>query len=154
MRAVNELAFGRAAEAALVEELHRHDAAVVALVAESAGAILGHILFSPVQVEEPAGRRLVGLAPMAVRPADQRMGIGSRLVHEGLRRCSALGWDGVVVLGHPGFYPRFGFVSAANLGLYCEYDVPAEAFMALALPGRSLAGVKGLVRYHSAFAQL
>lgn len=152
VRAVNEAAFGQPAEAGLVEVLHRAGAAVVALVAEVDGTVAGHILFSPVTVEPPAGRLLLGLAPMAVAPPRQRSGLGSRLVREGLARCKAAGAAGVVVLGHPEYYPRFGFVPAHRLGLRCEYDVPPEAFMALELTPGGLAGVTGLVRYHPAFA--
>ena len=154
VRTVNELAFGQPGEANLVEALHRHGAAVVALVAESANHIVGHILFSPVQVELSQDTRLLGLAPMAVLPSHQRQAIGSRLVEEGLKRCSALGWDGVVVLGHPEYYPRFGFVPAATFGLRCEYDVSSEVFMARELPGHTLSGAKGLVRYPHAFGEL
>ncbi len=154
VRTVNELAFGQPAEATLVEALHRHGAAVVALVAESADGIVGHILFSPVHVDHSQDKRLLGLAPMAVLPSHQRQAIGSRLVEEGLKRCTALSWDGVVVLGHPGYYPRFGFVPAATFGLRCEYDVPSEAFMARELPGHTISGARGLVRYDPAFGEL
>jgi putative acetyltransferase len=154
VRALNEAAFGQPSEANLVEALHQARAAIVALVAERQGTIAGHILVSPVTVEHAHGRRLAGLAPMAVAPACQRQGIGSMLVREGLARCLAAGCDGIVVVGHPEYYPRFGFVPAQALGLRSEYDVPPEVFMALTLPGRSLEGVSGLVRFHPAFAQL
>ena len=71
----------------------------------------------------------VGLGPMAVRPDHQRRGIGSRLVDSGLARISEMGHPFVVVLGHPGFYPRFGFVPASAYGLTCDWDVPADVFM-------------------------
>jgi len=154
VRAINEAAFGRAAEADLVEALRQAQAAAVSLVAVRGGAIAGHILFSPVAVEHAAGRRLAGLAPMAVSPAFQRQGTGSVLVREGLARCQALGFDGVVVVGHPEYYPRFGFVQARSLGLSSDYDVPPEVFMAMALPGRSLEGVSGRVRFHAAFGSI
>lgn len=154
VRALNESAFGQPAEANLVEALHREGAAVVALVAVVEGEVVGHILFSPVEVEPSSEKRLVGLAPMAVAPRVQRQGVGGLLVREGLERCCALGFDGVVVLGHPQYYPRFGFVPAQQFGLRCEYDVPPEVFMALELPGRSLDGVSGLVRYHPTFSQV
>jgi len=121
-------------------------------VAEQEGMVVGHILFSPVEVDHANGRRLLGLAPMAVDPERQRKGIGSLLVHEGLTRCRAAGFDGVVVLGHAGYYPRFGFVPAQQFGLRCEYDVPADVFMALELAPGALRGLAGLVRYHAAFA--
>jgi putative acetyltransferase len=152
VRAVNERAFGQPGEADLVEMLHREGAVVVALVAERAGEVVGHILFSAVETEVGGGKRLLGLAPMAVSPEIQRLGIGSRLVREGIVRCAAAGYDGVVLVGHPEYYPRFGFVPAHRFGIRCEYDVPPEAFMALELPHCSLAGVSGLVRYHAAFA--
>jgi len=98
------------------------------------------------------GKRLLGLAPMAVEPDSQKQGIGGRLVREGLALCRTAGADGVVVLGHAEYYPRFGFATAQRFGLRCEYDVPADAFMAIELHHRSLVGVSGLVRYHAAFA--
>src|SRR5688572_9883790 len=130
VRDVNERAFGQPDEANLVEALHSAGVATVALVAEVANTVVGHILFSPVEVERRAGERLVGLAPMAVLPTHQRRGIGSALVRAGLRECEAAGHAGVVVLGHPGYYPRFGFRPAHLFGLRCEYDAPPEAFMA------------------------
>ena len=152
VRAVNEQAFGGREEADLVEALHRAQAAVVALVAETGGGVVGHILFSPVDVEHSNGRQLVGLAPMAVDSRCQKQGIGSQMVREGLARCRAAGLDGIVVLGHAEYYPRFGFVPAHQLELRCEYDVPADVFMALELTPGALHGVSGLVRYHPAFA--
>jgi putative acetyltransferase len=96
----------------------------------------------------------MGLAPMAVLPARQRQGIGSALVRDGLGRCRELGYEAVVVLGHPGYYPRFGFVPASRFGIGCEYDVPAEVFMALELVPGALRGKPGTIRYHPAFAEL
>ena len=154
VRAVNERAFDRPGEADPVEALHREGASAVALVAEWATEVVGHILFSPVEAAVGSGKRLLGLAPMAVLPSFQRQGIGRQLVGEGLVRCAAAAFDGVVVLGHPGYYPRFGFAPAHLFGLRCQYDVPPEVFMALVLPQRSLSGVSGLVRYHAAFANL
>lgn len=151
VRILNERAFGGREEADIVEALHRAQAAVVALVAQAGAAVVGHILFSPVEVEEANGKRLVGLAPMAVAPNHQRRGIGSQLVREGLAHCRAAGVDGVVVLGHPEYYPRFGFLPAVQFGLRCEYDVPADVFMAIELTPGALGGVSGLVRYHDAF---
>jgi putative acetyltransferase len=152
VRLVNERAFGGHEEADLVEALHRAQAAVVALVAEVGAGIVGHILFSPVEVEHSMGKRLLGLAPMSVEPGHQKQGIGGRLVREGLALCRTAGADGVVVLGHAEYYPRFGFATAQWFGLRCEYDVPADVFMAIELHRGSLVGVSGLVRYHAAFA--
>jgi putative acetyltransferase len=152
VREVNESAFGQPGEAGLVEALHREGAAAVALVAEIDGAVVGHILFSPVEVEHAAGRPVAGLAPMAVAPHLQRSGIGTALVRAGLACCREAGFAAVVVVGHAAYYPRFGFVPASRFGLRCEYDVPDDVLMALELYPGALQGVSGLVRYHRAFS--
>ena len=152
VRRVNEAAFGAPQEADLVDALRAEDVATVSLVAEERGEIVGHILFSPVTLEGAGTRPLgLGLAPMAVIPSRQHQGIGSRLAQAGLDRCRALGACFVVVLGHPAYYPRFGFVPASRLGLRCEYDAPDEAFMAMELVEGALEGLAGLVRYHPTF---
>lgn len=150
---LNVAAFGREAEARLVAMLREQARPLVSLVAEEGGAVVGHIMFSPVSLHGFAGL-MMGLAPMAVAPARQRQGIGSALARTGLERCRELGAAAVVVLGHPDFYPRFGFLPAARFGLACEYDVPAEAFMALELEPHALRGASGTVSYHPAFAGL
>ena len=162
IRWVVERAFGQVAEADLVERLRLAGAASISLVVveDSDGAraerdeVVGHILFSPVTIEErtPSVPAL-GLAPMAVTPEHQRRGIGSALIVTGLIRCRDQGVGIVVVLGHPGYYPRFGFRPAHSVGLTCEYDSPPEAFMVLELTPGALDACTGLVRYHRAFAE-
>jgi putative acetyltransferase len=154
VRAVTVAAFGTPAEADLVEALRARARPLVSLVAEEAGAIVGHTLFSPVTLPGHPTLALMGLAPMAVAPARQRAGIGSALVRVGLEACRQLPADAVVVLGHPEYYPRFGFASGVRSGLACEYDVPAEAFMVLELRPGALRGATGTVQYHAAFASL
>ena len=112
VRAVNETAFETPTQADLVEALHGKDVSLVSLVAEVDGKVVGHILFSPVSLTEHAYLNLMGLAPMAVVPDYQRKGIGSALVRQGLTSCKELGCRAVVVVGHPEYYPRFGFVPA------------------------------------------
>jgi putative acetyltransferase len=90
---------------------------------------------------------------MAVLPEYQRRGIGSQLVKAGLDACRAAGYDIIVVLGHPTYYPRFGFVVASTRGLTCEYPVPAEAFMVVELRAGTLGRAHGLVRYRPEFAE-
>ena len=151
---VNEAAFGGAGEAELVRALHAAGAARVALVAELEGELVGHILFSDVTLEPSASLKLAGLAPMAVLPAHQRNGIGSSLVREGLERLRAKGYDAVVVLGHPAYYPRFGFVPATRFGLRSKFAREPEhesAFMALELRPGALSGVSGEVHYRPEF---
>jgi putative acetyltransferase len=154
VRAVNVAAFETPAEADLVDALRAQARPLVSLVAEEAGAIVGHILFSPVTLPGHPALALTGLAPMAVAPARQRAGIGSALVRAGLDACRRLPADAVVVLGHPGYYPRFGFAPGVRSGLGCEYDVPAAAFMVLELRPGALRGATGTVQYHAAFASL
>lgn len=151
IHALNAAAFGTGAEARLVDALREQASPLVSLVAEQDGAIVGHILFSPVTIPEHDDMKIMGLAPMAVAPARQRQGIGSSLVLAGLDRCRALGAGAVVVLGHPAFYPRFSFVPSTQFDIECEYDVPEEAFMVLELERGFLRGTSGTIRYHAAF---
>lgn len=152
VRAVNRAAFETSTEADLVDALREQAEAIVSLVAEDAGSVVGHILFSPVTLSGHAELKIMGLAPMAVLPAQQRRGIGSALVRAGLDRCKALGCDALVVVGHPEYYPRFGFMPASRFGIGCEYGVPDEVFMALELEPGILRGKSGTIRYHAAFA--
>ena len=126
VRTVNELAFGRQKEADLVDALREKAHPYISIVARVGDEVVGHIFFSPVSIESiESGDNsfaAMGLAPMAVLPAYQSQGIGSRLVMEGLRESQRLGYDVVVVLGHPNYYPRFGFVAASLKGLRSEYD--------------------------------
>lgn len=151
---LNVSAFPTADEARLVDALRAGASPVVSLVAEDAGAIVGHILFSPVTLPGRADIHIMGLAPMAVVPARQRSGIGSQLVAAGLEHCRAIGATAVVVLGHPDYYPRFGFVPASRFGVTSVYDAPDDAFMAQELAPGALAGLAGTVHYHRAFNDL
>jgi putative acetyltransferase len=113
---------------------------------------VGHILFCPVVIEAGKNRfSAVGLGPMAVLPAFQRRGIGSRLVREGLEQLRKNNHAAVVVLGHPEFYPRFGFALASTYGIRSEYNVPDEAFMAIELLPNGLAAKGGTVVYPREF---
>ncbi len=147
-------AFPSDAEALLVQALRQQASPLISLVAEQDSLICGHILFSPVQLNCAEDSLIMGLAPMAVEPAQQSRGIGSQLVSAGLTACRELGAIAVVVLGHPRYYPRFGFRAASDFGLDCDYEVPAEAFMALELQPGSLAGKSGTVQYHPCFGAL
>ncbi len=152
--ALHAAAFETPAEAELVDALRERAHPVLSLVAEVKGKLVGHILFSPVTLPEHPDRQIMGLAPMAVAPGHQRRGIGSALVREGLARCRRLGFGAVVVLGHPAYYPRFGFQPASRFGLGCPYDVPDDVFMALELRPGYLHGVSGTIAYHAAFDDL
>ena len=151
--AVNAAAFETSSEADLVEALRARAQPTVSLVAELDGLVVGHIFFSPVIAAADRSIRIMGLGPMAVAPEYQDRGIGSALVRAGLDACQELGVCAVVVLGHPGYYPRFGFEPASHFGICCEYEVPEDTFMALELAAGSLRGVRGQVTYHEAFDQ-
>jgi putative acetyltransferase len=153
IREVNIPAFGREDEARLVEALRDGGHSLASLVAEEGGQVVGQILFSelPIATEEGTVEAL-SLAPMAVLPSRQRLGIGSLLVREGLRACRESGHRIVVVLGHPECYPRFGF--SAKMGVRLRSPFSGPAFMALELVPGALDGVEGEVRYTPPFAQL
>ena len=149
---VHAAAFPPAAEARLVNALRAAGKATVSLVAEVDATVVGHVLFTPVRLEPGPGSCLgVGLAPLAVWPALQRRGIGSRLVDTGLEACCRAGFGFVVVLGEPRYYHRFGFRHALTAGLRNEYGVDEE-FMVLELQPGALIGASGVVRYGPEFA--
>ena len=163
---VNLLAFGGPGEATLVDHLRAHGKLRVSLVAEQRGEIVGHIVFSPVRFVAdgaapgapgpPASRAGavpggLGIGPVAVVPEQQRRGIGGQLMRAGLDRCRAQGVPWIIVLGHPGYYPRFGFTPASRFGVRCAYPAPDEAFMALELVPGTLGGAAGTVHYEPEF---
>jgi putative acetyltransferase len=155
IRQVNEQAFGQAAEANLVDALRAHGKVTLSLVAEQDGKIVGHILFSPVTITaREQGWPAAGLAPMAVLPEFQKQGIGSQLIQRGLDECRDAGIACVAVLGHPDYYPRFGFVPASNYGIRCEYDVPDEVFMIIELRNGALNDCAGVIRYQPEFNEV
>lgn len=146
---VNRKAFGQEHESRIVDALRQHGAVDLSLVALWDGAVVGHIMFSPATVGPVVG---AALAPMAVLPAFQRRGIGSLLVEQGLERLRTRGCPFVVVIGHPAFYPRFGFRPAAECGLTCEWDVPAEAFMVIVLNSAVTSRLQGGVVFRPEFS--
>jgi putative acetyltransferase len=155
VRRVNELTFGQRTEADLVDALREKAWPYISLVATLGDEIVGHIFFSPVSIESERDIfTAMGLAPMAVLPEHQNQAIGTQMVWEGLKECVRIGYDVVVVLGHPNYYPRFGFTPAAAKGLRSEYDVPDEVFMVAELRPSALGGRWGLVKYHPEFAKV
>lgn len=148
--AVHRAAFGGELEAKLVERLRREGLALVSLVAIDVDEVVGHILFSELAVEiDGKPIAAASLAPMGVLPHRQRQGIGSQLVRTGLERLRQGIVAAVVVVGHPDYYPRFGFSAALARKLASPYA--GEAFMALELTLGALAGSRGSVRYPAAF---
>lgn len=152
VRAINETAFGRPAEADLVAALVDAGAAICSLVAEEAGDVIGHALFTPATLSSGGKtKEIAALGPLAVHPAWQKRGVGGQLIESGLQRCRAAGYDLIIVLGHPGYYPRFGFRPSAPFGIRWERDVPEDVFMVAELAPGALAGASGIVRYRPEF---
>ena len=152
IRRVEVAAFPTDAEANLVDKLRNNGGLTLSLVAEAAGEVVGHLAFSPIVVDSEAARIVgVGLAPMAVLPAKQRRGIGTRLIKDGLARLRGAGHRLSVVLGHADYYPRHGFVRADTRGLRWEVPGHDDSFFVLELAPGALDGVSGVVRYRPEF---
>jgi putative acetyltransferase len=150
IRAVNEAAFGGTEESDLIDKLRSGGHALVSLVAEADTRVVGHIMFSRMWIvclarQVPA----VALAPVAVLPEHQRRGIGGRLIRFGLELLRSRGEEIVIVVGHPAYYPKFGFSREKAHPL--DSPFPPEAFMVLELKPDALRGIRGKVRYPAAF---
>jgi putative acetyltransferase len=153
IRRVVQEAFGRSAEADLVDQLRSNGKCKLSLVAEMQSQVVGHILFSGVAAEGASPHlSVLGLAPLAVLSEFQRKGAGSALMRRGMNDCRDMGHDAIVVLGHREYYSKFGFFPASRYGLRCEFDVPEDVFMAVELKAGALQGTRGLVRYQPEFA--
>jgi putative acetyltransferase len=153
IRRMNRAAFGQDAEARLIDALRDGGHARLSLVAELQGQLIGHILFSAISIVS-AHRHVpaLALAPMAVLQEHQRRGIGSALVRRGLDDSRNLGYTIVIVLGHPRFYPRFGFSSTLAARLHAPWS--GDAFMAAELIPGALNGVLGRAEYPHPFTQV
>ncbi|MDG1707792.1 MAG: N-acetyltransferase [Emcibacteraceae bacterium] len=149
------MAFEGDGEARLVEKLREKASPIISLVAENEEcAVVGHIMFSLVTIDGCEDANVMGLAPVSVTPEEQSKGYGAALIKAGIQECRNLGMDGIVLLGHAGYYPRFGFQVSTEFDITCEYDVPAENFMALELSNGSLDNISGKVNYHTVFNEL
>jgi putative acetyltransferase len=152
-------AFGRKNEARLVEALRASDAWVpeLSLVAEEDRSAVGYVALTRASIRTVGGDvGLLALAPLAVSPEFQRRGIGGALVNASLQIAAARGERAVVLIGHPSYYPRFGFVPAAPLGLTSTFaqGEHAESFFARELKGGALTGVEGAVLFALPFDAL
>lgn len=153
---VNKTAFSSEVEAKLVNNLRKTKGFIskLSLVAIKDKEIIGHILFSIIHIQTNAKTvPVMALAPMAVLPKHQKQGVGSMLVREGLKECKKLGYKAVVLIGHPDYYPRFGFSPAKEKGLSLPFDAPSEAFMVYEIFPQALAGINGMVIYPPEFAE-
>jgi len=153
VRQIYHLTFAGPTEASLVDRL-RGSAGSISQVAEEAGVVVGHILFTAARIHGARTEvQVAGLGPMAVSPSRQLQGIGSKLVERGIEECQRQGYEVIVVIGHPTYYPRFGFRRGSSFGLRCKFDAPDEAFMAVELRPGALSG-GGEVRYPPEFSEV
>lgn len=149
---VNALAFDRNLESDLVNSLRQSGEVFLSMVAVDHDAVVGHVLFSPVHLEEnPQGVLAVGLGPVAVCPDHQGQLIGTHLIRAALDEANERGAGLAFVLGDPQFYSRFGFAASAPHGFSCQYPVPPELFQVLELQAGTLVTASGRVKYASAF---
>jgi putative acetyltransferase len=148
---LNAAAFDNGPEAALVDKLRVSCKDCLSFVADEDGEVVGHILFTPATVEGSSAVGM-GLAPMAVLPSHQRKGIGSQLVRYGLEFLRKIACPFVIVLGHPGYYPRFGFEPASKYRLVSQWEgVPDNAFMVIIFDKAALTESGGIARYLEEF---
>jgi putative acetyltransferase len=149
---VIEQTFKRTAEAVLTDKLRHACAEHLSLVAEDNGTIAGHIMFTPVLIKNGKEIQGMGLAPMAVLPARQRRGIGTLLIKSGLQILQENGCPFVIVLGHPDYYPRFGFQPASRFNIKSQWEgVPDEAFMILVMDEEAMRNVSGIALFRDEF---
>jgi putative acetyltransferase len=147
---VHREAFGRDAEATLVDRLRRDDVARISLVAVMESIVIGHALFTEARLAFDSEETIVGaLGPVAVSQRHRRRGVAQALIAGGLGLCWKRGWPAVIVLGNPAYYSRFGFTRADTWSIRCELDVPPEAFM-IAFASEPIHG-PATARYHPAF---
>ncbi len=154
VRKLNKRVFKGNSESMLVDALRYSSDFIPALslVAEKDGKVVGHILFSRIKIKEQDNvTPALALAPMAVLPEYQNQGIGTGLVKHGLEECRKLGHKIVVVVGHPEYYPRFGFVKAGEKGVKLPFEAPDDVFMVLELVPGALSGVHGEIEYPPEF---
>lgn len=151
-------AFGQENESRLVNLLREseHYIPELSLVAVLNGTIIGHILFTKLKIVTGSGREVetLALAPVSVTPDLQYAGVGGQLVRRGLEVAAELGYGSVIVLGHPQYYPKFGFAPASRWGITTSYEVPDEVFMAMELRRGALKDAAGRVVYPKEFEQV
>jgi len=153
---VNKLAFQQENESILIEKIRKGENFIpdLSLVAEIDNKIVGHILFSKIKIVGDSIFESIALAPMAVIPAFQKQGVGSKLIKKGMAKAKELGFDSIIVLGHKDYYPKFGFERASKWNIKCPFKVPEEAFMAIALTKKALEDKAGTVKYPDEFMEV
>ncbi|KAA0779358.1 N-acetyltransferase [Bacillus sp. AR2-1] len=147
--------FSDKTERELVSRIRKCDAFIPELSIVAVNEeIVGHILLSKIKIEQGATSvESLALAPVSVARGYQKKGIGGKLIGVALEKAKELGYGSVVVLGHPEYYPKFGFKKASEWNIKAPFEVPDEVFMVMELSENALQGVEGIVQYSSAFAE-
>ena len=154
---LHTMAFNGDGEARLVEKLRKTSRYIpeLSLVARYRNAIIGHILFYPIKINASTKEcDSLALAPVSVVPSFQNRKVGSRLVKEGLEKARRLGFKSVIVVGHSGYYPRFGFEKASKYGISAPFDVPDNALFAIELDKDGLKNCSGTIEYPSEYNEV
>lgn len=124
----------------------------LSLVAEIDNNIVGHILFTKCYIVEGKERKeSLALAPLSVLPKYQNVGVGTKLINEGIKMAKELGYSSIIVLGSEKYYPKFGFCEAKEFNIKAPFDVPSENFMVIELRKGALSNISGTVEYAKEF---
>jgi predicted N-acetyltransferase YhbS len=156
IKEINDQAFKQEDESRLVNKLRKKNQFIpeLSLVAETGGTVVGHILFYPVKINSANQKHItLSLGPMSVLPDYQKKGIGGKLFNEGLKRAKDLGFRSVIVVGHPKYYPKFGFTKASKWSIKVPFKVPDEVFMALEIVKNELHDKPGIIEYPAEFVE-
>ncbi len=142
-------------ESKLIERIRSSSSFIpeLSLIAEFDQKVVGHALFSKAEVVgENGSHDVIVLAPIAVHPDYQKQGIGTKLIKEGLLRCTQLGYPVVLLIGHPAYYPQLGFKPASHYGFtLTQFEVSDDVFMAYELINDATHAIRGELRYPKAF---
>ena len=157
IKEINDRAFEQEDESCLVDKLRKKDQFIpeLSLVAETDKTVIGHILFYPVKINSAHQKHTtLSLGPMSVLPEYQKKGIGGKLINEGLKLAKDIGFRSVIVVGHPEYYPKFGFSKASKWSIKVPFEVPDEVFMALEVVEGELKDKSGIIEYPTEFMEM
>lgn len=154
-KAFESMSFSDGDEDELVERLRKAPTFIsdLSLVAELDGQVVGHILFSPLVIDNGQQQfQSLVLGPVSVLPEYQKRGIGGQLIRAGHQKAKELGFQSVILIGHPEYYPRFEYKPASTLGIKTHYELPSDdVFMAVELTEGALSNVSGMVVFPPEF---
>lgn len=124
----------------------------LALLAEINEKIVGYSLLTKINIKNKnESRESLALAPVSVLPEYQNKGVGSTLINKAIEKAKNLGYISIVVLGHPNYYLKFGFINSSEFDIKPPFEVPNDVFKVLVLDEEKFKGTSGVVEYSSAF---